>query len=159
MGTRKRRSVQTYSPCKRFEFDTQEVEALFHFLDQSIPYKIPEGDLSLAFLEEAQHRKLHEDFLNDPSPTDVITFNGDPSEGLAGEICVSIDTAYEYSAANQLDFSEELCLYLVHGWLHLAGFDDLNETDRLAMKKEESFCMSELARNQKIPTFTYPKNV
>ena len=53
----------------------------------------------------------------------VVTATGafDPAFGTAGEICVSADTAATYARTQARDFSAELTLYLVHGWLHLAG--------------------------------------
>ena len=155
----KKRNVQIYSPAAALELNEEAVSAVFDFLDQHAPYFIPEGDLSLAFLQEEQHNQLHADFLDDPSATDVITFPGDPDDAMAGEICVSIDTAYTYSHEHEIDFSKELTLYLVHGWLHLVGFNDLNEEDRLVMKKEEQVCMSMLERNGRIPLFSYKTNV
>jgi probable rRNA maturation factor len=131
---------------------------MFHFLDESAPYQIPEGELSIAFLGEKAHCQLHADFLDDPSPTDVITFPGDPDEALAGEICLSIDMARTYAKTHGEDYSKELTLYLIHGWLHLVGFDDLTEIDRQAMKKEEQVCMSSLETNHRIPLFNYNTN-
>ena len=154
MGIKSKRRIQIFSPCKALEFDRQAVQRLFRFLDEQTPYTISPGELSLAFLQQA-HCQLHADYLNDPSPTDVITFPADPEENLAGEICVSIDTARIYAKDHGLAFSNELTLYLVHGWLHLAGFDDLNEKDRHAMKKEEQVCMSALETNGMIPLFKY----
>ena len=127
-------------------------------MDETAPYRIPSGELSLALLQEKAHCKLHEDFLDDPTPTDVITFPGDPEENLAGEICVSIDMARRYAETEAVDFSQELTLYLVHGWLHLVGFDDLNEKDRQAMKKEEQVCMSHLEAHGRVPFFKYELN-
>ncbi|MDA0346998.1 MAG: rRNA maturation RNase YbeY [Verrucomicrobia bacterium] len=132
--------------------------ALFHFLDESASYQIPDGELSIAFLDEKAHCKLHADFLDDPSPTDVITFPGDPDEDMAGEICVSVCMARTYAESHGEDFSKELTLYLIHGWLHLAGFDDLTEKDRQAMKKEEQVCISNLETNKRIPLFNYNSN-
>ena len=155
MGTKRKRSVKIYNPCKALEVDDQTIESAFQFLDEHVPYSIPDGALSLAFLEALAHNQLHADYLNDPSPTDVITFPGDPENDIAGEICVSIDTAYTYANTNHLDFSQELTLYLIHGWLHMAGFNDINEEDRIAMKKEEQVCMSLLETNAMIPLFKY----
>lgn len=159
MRTGKKRNVQIYSPAEALSLDEKAVVALFDFLDTHAPHAIPDGELSLAFLEEAQHNQLHADFLDDPSPTDVITFPGDQEAGMAGEICVSIDTAKTYAEEHGMEFSEELTLYLVHGWLHLAGFNDLNEHDRQVMKKEEQVCMSLLETNGKIPLFKHSNHV
>lgn len=157
MPRKRKRSIRIYNPCKAFELSRREIAAAFHFLDQKASRSIPDGELSLAFLEAEAHNRLHADFLNDPSPTDVITFPGDPEDETAGEICVSIDTAYQYARENHLDFSKELTLYLVHGWLHLAGFDDRVDPDRQAMKKEERVCIAMLENNGKMPFFKYSK--
>lgn len=154
----KKRNVQIYSPCKALEFDSRAVAAIFHFLDETVPYRIPPGELSLAFLNQEAHGQLHADFLDDPGATDVITFPGETEEGMAGEICVSIDTAKSYSESHNIDFSAELCLYLIHGWLHLAGFDDLSEKDHQAMKKEEQVCLSALETKGIVPLFKYKTN-
>ncbi|MDR2676161.1 MAG: rRNA maturation RNase YbeY [Opitutaceae bacterium] len=97
----------------------------------------PPGELSIAFLTAPALAALHAGFLGDPAPTDVITFEGDPALGAAGEICVSADTAAAYAAAHGLDFSAELVLYLVHGWLHLAGYDDLRPQEKRLMRAAE----------------------
>ena len=88
------------------------------------------GVLSIAFLDKEAHSKLHGQFLNDFRPTDVITFPSDPENDLVGEICISVDQAIEVSNVEQLTLDQELSLYLIHGWLHLVGFDDKNTNDQ-----------------------------
>lgn len=117
----------------------------------------PEGELSLAFLTDARLARLHDDFLDDPATTDVITFEGQPALGVAGEICVSADTAATYSANNDRDFSEELTLYIVHGWLHLAGYDDLQPAKKRKMRAAEARAMKLLRAARAIPAFTLAK--
>ena len=75
--------------------------------------------------------------MEDPSPTDVITFPAQPEMESAGEIIVSVDHARSRAAELDLPFSQELSLYLVHGWLHLAGYDDRRESDRAKMREAE----------------------
>ena len=104
----------------------------------SVRSACPPGDLSLVFLTDAAQARLHADFLADPTPTDVITFEGDAAHGTAGEICVSADTAATYARAHRRDFSAELTLYVIHGWLHLAGYDDLQPAKRRAMRRAEA---------------------
>ncbi len=114
----------------------------------------PPGELSLVFLTDAALAQLHADFLEDPTTTDVITFEGDPALGTAGEICVSVDTAAAYAKKHRRDFSTELTLYIVHGWLHLAGYDDLQPAKKRAMRRAESRAMQILSRNADcIPPF------
>jgi probable rRNA maturation factor len=121
---------------------------------------IPAGELSLVFLTDPALAKLHADFLNDPTTTDVITFEGDPppagappDAGSAGEICVSVDTAERFAADHGHQFSEELTLYLVHGWLHLAGFDDLQPAKKRAMRRAEARALRWLRKQRAMPLF------
>jgi len=116
--------------------------------------RIPPGEISLVFLTDSALAAVHEEFLDDPSTTDVITFEGNPALGTAGEICVSADMAAAYSRRHRRDFSAELTLYLVHGWLHLAGYDDLKPLRKRAMRRAESRAMRALARAGALPKFT-----
>ena len=113
----------------------------------------PDGELSLAFLTDAKLAKLHDDFLDDPTTTDVITFEGHPELGAAGEICVSADTAAAYAKKHKRDFSEELTLYVVHGWLHLAGYDDLQPVKKRKMRAAEARAMKLLEAAGAVPEF------
>ncbi len=114
----------------------------------------PAGELSLALLTDRALAKLHADFLEDPSTTDVITFEGETDFGIAGEICVSVDTALTYAKQHGRDFSEELTLYLVHGWLHLAGYDDLVPAKKRLMRAAEKRAMRLLHRADAVPDFS-----
>jgi probable rRNA maturation factor len=99
------------------------------------------GCLSLAFLGKKEHSDIHGRFLQDYRPTDVITFPADQKEGSAGEILISVDQAIMESRERGIPLPEELSLYLIHGWLHLIGFDDIDESDRKIMRREEKHAM------------------
>jgi len=113
----------------------------------------PKGELSLAFLTDEALAKIHGDFLDDPSKTDVITFEGDPTHGVAGEICVSVDTAAQFAKEHNQNFSDELTLYVVHGWLHLAGFDDLQPKKKREMRAAEKKAFKILSNAKRLPKF------
>ena len=110
---------------------------LFEALDASGRFPIPRGELSVVFVDDDAIARVHADFMDDPSPTDVITFPGDPVMESAGEIIVSVDHARSRAGELGEPFSRELSLYLVHGWLHLAGYDDRNDADRARMREAE----------------------
>ena len=132
----------------RLRLDRRAVTRAIHLLDahgEKFRGGPTAGELSLVFLPDAALAKLHGDFLDDPSSTDVITFEGDPALGSAGEICVSVDTAAAYARKHRRDFSAELTLYLVHGWLHLAGYDDLKPAKKRVMRRAEARAMRVLA--------------
>jgi probable rRNA maturation factor len=130
------------------------VERLIHALDESGKFAPPSGDLSVALLSTKAMAELHGRFLEDPTPTDVITFDGDPESNNAGEICVCPDIAAEYAADHELNFSEELALYIAHGYLHLCGFDDTTADQRKRMRAAERAAMGVAMTETAIPTFT-----
>jgi len=71
---------------------------------------------------------LHRQFMNVPGPTDVITFQH-------GEIFISAEMARRNAKRFGGSLQDELCLYIVHGLLHLHGFDDRTEGGSLKMQK------------------------
>lgn len=121
---------------------------------------VPPGELSLAFVTDPALARIHAAFLGDRSPTDVITFAGTSAaglapieSGLAGEICVSVDAASTFAADHGRDFAAEMTLYIAHGWLHLAGHDDLTPTAKKRMRAAEARAMALLRERRLIPGF------
>ncbi len=150
------RDLAIHNAHPRLRLDKKAVARVVDILDayrEKFLGGCPDGELSLAFMTDAKLAKLHADFLDDPTTTDVITFEGQPEFGAAGEICVSADTAAAYSKTNDRDFSEELTLYVVHGWLHLAGYDDLEPAKKRKMRAAEARAMKLLHAADAVPTF------
>ena len=114
----------------------------------------PGGELSIVFLSDPALAQLHADFLDDPTTTDVITFEGNTTLGVAGEVCVSVDTAAAYAKRHRRDFATELLLYVVHGWLHLAGYDDLQPVKKRIMRRAEARALKMLAAARLTPGFS-----
>jgi rRNA maturation RNase YbeY len=84
-------------------------------------------------------KKLHAEYFKLNSKTDVITFNlTDNPDQIEGEIYISIERAIEQSNQYKVTTPLEICRLLIHGCLHLAGFDDKNETQRKKMKIKEN---------------------
>lgn len=119
---------------------------LFATIEASGQFKITSGELSIVFVDDQEIAQVHADFMDDPTPTDVITFPADELMDSAGEIIVSVDHAQIKAAELGLPFSHELSLYLIHGWLHLAGYDDRNDEDRAAMRTAEGIAL-EIAKD------------
>ena len=114
---------------------------LLRTLEASGIFPITNGELSIAFVTDEAIAQVHKVFMNDPGSTDVITFPADPKMNSAGEIIVSVDHALDRAKELDEPFSRELSLYLIHGWLHLAGYDDRSEEDRKAMRAAEQKAM------------------
>lgn len=150
------REVTISNRHPRLRLDRRAISAVVAVLDSHTTQFLggcPAGELSLVFLTDPALAKIHGDFMGDATATDVITFEGDPTAGLAGEVCVSADTARTYARAHRRNFSAELTLYLVHGWLHLAGYDDQQPAKKRRMRAAEARAMRLLRKAKAVPAF------
>ena len=115
---------------------------------------VPPGELSIALLTGAALARLHDRFLGDPAATDVITFAGAPALARVRS-AFPADAARLSPKKHRRDFSEELTLYVVHGWLHLAGHDDLQPANKRRMRAAEARAMALLRADRRIPRFAF----
>lgn len=97
----------------------------------------PAFALSLVLLDDAELCKLHQRFLGDPAPTDVISFDLADEHSAAGEVLASAECAERVARRRGLDPERELVLYVVHGCLHLCGHDDHEPAARRRMRAAE----------------------
>jgi probable rRNA maturation factor len=145
--------VQVSNRHPRLLAPTANTRRLIAALDACQAFAAPPGELSVALLTDDAMMLLHAAWFDDPSTTDVITFEGDPDTGSAGEICVSVDVAHAYAQSRGLPFSEELALYIVHGYLHLCGYDDLQPEKKRQMRRAEAKAMHALRAAGAMPQF------
>jgi probable rRNA maturation factor len=94
-------------------------------------------ELALVLVDDATLAELHGRFLGDPTPTDVLAFDLGDGPGPAGEVYVSVERARAVAGRRGLSSAREVCLYVVHGCLHLCGFDDAEDEPRAAMRAAE----------------------
>lgn len=146
--------VSVNNLCPGLIANEREIEQLFAILDEFGGFDPPSGELSIAFVSKSEISRIHEEFMQDDSPTDVITFPGDIAEGMAGEICVCPEVALDYANENGREFTEELTLYLTHGYLHLCGFNDIEDKDRIEIRKAEHIAMKTLVEKKSVPSFS-----
>ncbi|HEY1583709.1 MAG TPA: rRNA maturation RNase YbeY [Chthoniobacterales bacterium] len=108
--------------------------ALERFAQRALPLCRQEGnagltnndEISVLLVSDRRIADLHCRFMEIAGPTDVITFQH-------GEIFISVETAQRQATAFQTSLGHELRLYLVHGLLHLRGFDDHEPAARRQM--------------------------
>lgn len=100
-----------------------------------------QADLSIVIMTDRGIRLLNFKYLDHDFPTDVLAFDlsGDAAgkKQLEGEIYVSAPTAARQARAFGMTVDEELLLYMVHGILHLSGYDDHTAPGRKKMRAEE----------------------
>jgi probable rRNA maturation factor len=86
------------------------------------------SEIFVWLVSDRRMASLHRQFLNQTGPTDVLTFQH-------GEIFISVETARRHARVFGNSLARELRLYIVHGLLHLHGFDDRNGTDARKMER------------------------
>lgn len=102
------------------------------------------AEICVLLLDDRGIARLHERWLGITGPTDVITFDlaAVPGQGgLHGDIAVSAETARRTARALGWQPRHELAYYVVHGILHLSGYDDHDPKDRRAMRARERVLM------------------
>ncbi len=111
--------------------------------------KIQCDEISVYFVSESAICELHRTYFDDPSPTDCISFPIDSEDDLItgrhlGEIFVCPKTAIHYASQHHLDPYEETTLYIIHGVLHLLGYDDILEEDIVRIRDAEKHHLEQL---------------
>lgn len=111
--------------------------------------------IGLVFVDDAAIQRINREHLEHDYPTDVISFllderqtgtSGEDSSGsprgagkhLDGEVIISTETALSQAKDYGWRTEEELLLYVVHGMLHLAGYDDLTAGEKSQMRRREN---------------------
>jgi probable rRNA maturation factor len=114
---------------------------------------IEHAAISVALVDNATSRRINRKHLEHDWPTDVISFTlsaaGEPE--LVGELVISTELAAATAAKVSAEPAAELSLYVVHGLLHLCGYDDLTESDIHEMRARES---THLRRHGLMSTFS-----
>jgi len=108
----------------------------------------PGVQVDVIFVDDPTLQKMHEEYLDDPSVTDVMAFDYTQSEGDAdpeAEVYVSADRARAVATERGETPRGELLLYIVHGALHLCGLDDHEEGARQEMRAAEAAVLATLA--------------
>lgn len=103
---------------------------------------IVRGRIGIVLVDNETIHKLNLDFLQHDYPTDVISFQveSDLEHGfLEGEVIASVEMAAQRGPEFQWTIHEEILLYVIHGLLHLVGYDDVEPEKRTQMREKERF--------------------
>jgi len=100
------------------------------------------ANLSYVFVSDEYLLEMNREHLSHDYYTDIITFNYNDGDSLAGDLFIS----YDRVKANASDFGngsvhDELCRVMVHGLLHLEGFNDKTEAEEQEMRRHEEQCL------------------
>lgn len=138
--------VAVVNTQKRYSIDPAAVEQIVCAVVAAEGRAYDEA--AIHFVGTRRICSLHAQFFDDPSVTDCISFpiDNDPSDpySVLGEVFVCPQTAFDYVQHHGGDLYEEITLYVVHGVLHLLGYDDIDEADQRVMRERERFHMANL---------------
>jgi len=119
-----------------FTFDEQRcIAAARSILEEA---GVRRGEVSLAVIDDDTMHTLNRRHLDHDYPTDALSFLLQHEDDfLSGEVIVSADTAAAEAAEYGWETADELLLYIVHGVLHLTGYDDQTAEQRVEMQHAE----------------------
>jgi rRNA maturation RNase YbeY len=126
------------------KFRLRETSSIKKFLEKVIrgESRIP-GDLHFIFTNDENIRKINYGFMNHDYYTDVISFGNNDGKYLDGEVYISIDTVRSNARIYKVRVKEEILRVMIHGVLHLCGYEDDTST-----RKEEMFRLQEKKVNE-----------
>mgnify|MGYP006305571255 CR=1 FL=1 len=109
-----------------------------HWISQYIRHhqKLP-GTIAFIFTSSEHLRRINREFLQHNHFTDVISFDYSEKRIISGDIFISVEQVRENAATYAVEFEEELRRVMIHGILHLMGFEDREQKERQQMRKLE----------------------
>lgn len=105
-------------------------------------------NLNYIFCSDEYLHKINVEYLEHDTYTDIITFdNSEEESDIEGDIFVSIERIKDNSQKLKTAFEDEFKRVLVHGLLHLCGYDDHSDEDELMMRNKEDFYIQQFSLN------------
>ena len=104
------------------------------------------AEISLAFVDNATSQRLNQRYLEHDAPTDVLSFplSEGKSGKFSGELVIGAEIAREQAESRGHDVQAELALYVIHGLLHLCGYDDKTTAAAATMRERERHYLRQL---------------
>ena len=110
-------------------------------------YKNRVGEINFIFCSDNYILDINKKYLNHNYFTDIITFDNCVNNLISGDVFISIDTVKKNSKEYKNAFFEELNRVIIHGILHLVGFNDYTEKEQIEMTKQENKCLAYFYNN------------
>jgi probable rRNA maturation factor len=131
--------VAIASPQDVVPIDRKQMREIVRVVLEGEGVGVAHAEISLAFVDNPTIHTLNKRYLDHDEPTDVLSFPlSEPSaKKLAGELVIGAEVAQAQARERGHDVQVELALYVIHGLLHLCGFDDKSEPAAAAMRQRE----------------------
>jgi len=119
-----------------------------HAVKEVLSKEEKDARLSIVLVDNSRIKELNKQYFDSDEVTDVISFPLSNNKNLlSGEIIVSVETAVDTAGKRNISIEGEIVLYIIHGILHLLGYDDSNEGNARVMHEEESKILKTLGYN------------
>lgn len=136
------------SRVKRKGFSPSSVRKVAQRALETLEYK--EAQVSILFCEDSYIQKLNREYRRVNAPTDVLAFS--MHEGpfsrvhpeVLGDVVISLETASRQAKRYRHSLNKEIALLVVHGILHLLGYDHLKKDDKELMRRKEKEILKSL---------------
>lgn len=103
------------------------------------------GQIQFVFMSDEQLYEMNMEYLSHDTYTDILTFDMSEGEEIAGDMYISIDRVKDNAKNLGVDWEEELDRVMVHGLLHLMGYNDKTEEEQKEMRKREDIHLANFA--------------
>ncbi len=100
------------------------------------------GEICIVFCNDEYLKKINVKHLKHDYYTDIITFDYSKDNEISGDLFISIDRVKENAKTNNVEFMNELCRVIIHGVLHLCGFNDKTTEEKIEIRQKENFFLS-----------------
>jgi len=100
------------------------------------------GEIGIVFCSDEYLLSLNKTYLKHHYYTDIITFNYNEEDIISGDLCISIERVRENAHRYEVELCNEIDRVIVHGVLHLCGYDDKSPDDKALMTKKEDYYLS-----------------
>ena len=97
------------------------------------------GEICIVFCGDEYLKKINAEHLKHDYYTDIITFDYSKDNEISGDLFISIDRVKENAKTNKVEFMNELCRVIIHGVLHLCGFNDKTTEEKIEIRQKENF--------------------
>jgi probable rRNA maturation factor len=119
------------------KIDKKLIHKIVKKLSEDLNFKI--SGIQINFINSKEITEINRKYLKHNYSTDIITFNySDTKSEIDGEIYISVEDAASNSIKFEVTFVEEILRLVIHGFLHLVGYNDNNSTNKVIMKRLEN---------------------
>lgn len=124
-------------------FEFAHSNSLSQWIDQTITeHKKELGDVNYIFCSDSYLHEINLQYLDHDTFTDIITFDQSENDQIEGDIFISIDRVRENARDRRISFEDELHRVMIHGILHLLGYNDKTPKEKQLMREKEDECLS-----------------